>query len=112
MFSGKKSSLKPIFDRLVELAARLGEDVKICPCKTIVPFYRNYVFAEIKPTTQTRVDLGLSLRNCEEQFPDTLIETRGAQTGDRITHRFALTSVDHIDATVEKWLRIAYTLDQ
>src|SRR5260221_14514831 len=41
MFSGKKTPLHPLYDELLRLGLNLGKDVKACPCKTIVPLYRN-----------------------------------------------------------------------
>ena len=64
MFGGKKSGLKPIYEKILELARGLGQDVRICPCKTIIPLYRQHVFAEIRPSTQ-RIDLGFALGNLE-----------------------------------------------
>src|SRR5207248_632011 len=46
MFAGKKSALRPIYDKLLSLGLSLGADVKACPCKTIVPLYRKHVFAQ------------------------------------------------------------------
>jgi hypothetical protein len=37
MYAGPKAGLRPLHDRLVGLAAGLGPDVRVCPCKTIVP---------------------------------------------------------------------------
>ena len=60
-YAGPKQKLRPIFDELLTLGKSLGKDVKACPCKTIVPLYRQHVFAQIKPTTNSRVDLGFAL---------------------------------------------------
>jgi hypothetical protein len=110
MFSGPKGSLRPIFDELLQLARRLGTDVKVCPCKTIVPLYRKHVFAQIKPTTRTRIDLGLALKGTK--VPQRLIDTGGFAKKDRITHRIEITAVKDIDAEVKKWLKIAYDMDR
>jgi hypothetical protein len=59
MFANKPA-LRPLYDRLLKLGLALGKDVKACPCQTIVPLYREHVFAQLKPTTKTRLDLGLS----------------------------------------------------
>lgn len=40
MYSGPKEALLPIFEELLALGHSLGNDVKVCPCKTIVPLYR------------------------------------------------------------------------
>ncbi len=109
MYAGSKSQLRPIHDELVSLAQRLGEEVRICPCKTIVPIYRRHVVAQIKPTTNKRIDLGLALG--DEPFTSRLLDTGGRAKKDRITHRVALTSLDEIDLQVKRWLREAYERD-
>src|SRR6266849_1845625 len=60
-YAGPKEKLRTIYDELLSLGKSLGDDVKACPCKTIVPLYREHVFAQIKPTTNSRIDLGLAL---------------------------------------------------
>ena len=110
MYEGK-APLRPLFDALLEMARSLGADVRICPCTTIVPLYRTHVFAQIKPTTKTRVDLGLALKGVDRALPERLIDTGGLAKNDRITHRFGLSSVDDIDKEVGEWLRVAYELD-
>src|SRR5436309_14117478 len=44
-YAGSKANLLPIYERLLEVAFLLGEDVKACPCQTIVPPYRHHVCA-------------------------------------------------------------------
>jgi hypothetical protein len=108
MFTGKES-LRPIYDELLKLGRSLGPDVKFCPCTTIVPFYRNHVFAQVKPTTKTRIDFGLALGDTAAK--GALIDTGGFKKKDRITHRFAISSVDDINQEVEYWLKLAYERD-
>jgi hypothetical protein len=110
MFSGAKESLRPIFDALLKLARSMGADVKVCPCQTMVPLYRKHVFAQIKPTTRTRIDLGLALK--DTKVPKRLIDTGGFAKKDRITHRIEITSMKDIDSEVKKWLTIAYEMDR
>jgi hypothetical protein len=73
--------------------------------------YRRYVFAQIKPTTNTRIDLGLALAKYNGKMPKRIIDTGGLEKKDRITHRISLGSVDEIDAEVKKWLKTDYELD-
>jgi Domain of unknown function (DUF5655) len=110
MFSGKKEHLRPIYNALLKLGLSVGKDVKACPCQTIVPLYRNHVFAQIKPTTQTRIDFGLALGDTKKT-PKRLIDTEGFAKKDRITHRFEITSLKEIDDEVRRWLRVAYDRD-
>jgi hypothetical protein len=111
MYAGPRAALRSIHDRLVELGRGLGSDIRICPCKTIVPIYRHHVIAQIKPTTRTRIDFGLALRGATRGLPRRLLETGGLAKDDRITHRIPLTAVNEIDEEVTTCLRIAYDLD-
>lgn len=109
MYAGPKALLRPIHDEVVRLARQLGDDVRVCPCTTIVPLYRRYVFAEIKPATSKRIDLGFALG--EEPFTSRLLDTGGRAKKNRITHKVALTSLADIDLQVKRWLREAYQRD-
>jgi hypothetical protein len=109
MYAGPKAALRPIHDRILELAFTLGDDVKACPCQTIVPLYRNHVFAQIKPATNKRIDLGFALKDA--RATGRLIDTGGFAKKDRITHRIPLESVADIDDEVMRWLTVAYDLD-
>lgn len=114
MYAGKKEALRPLHDRLIAVARTLGEDVKVCPCKTIVPLYRRHVFAQLKPSTNTRLDLGLCLTPLMKEgksVPARLIDTGGFKKKDRITHRVPIGSAADIDGFVERWLGKAYELD-
>jgi hypothetical protein len=110
-YARPKEKLRPIFDELLKLGKSLGGDVKACPCKTIVPLYRKHVFAQIKPTTNMRIDLGFALTHYKGKLPKRLIDTGGLAKKDRITHRIELKSTAEIDGEVKKWLKTAYELD-
>jgi uncharacterized protein DUF5655/uncharacterized protein DUF4287 len=109
MFAGGKAGLRPVYDALLDLGLALAPDVKACPCKTIVPLYRHHVFAQIKPATRTRIDLGFALR--DTPATGRLIDTGGFAKKDRITHRIPIASLADIDDEVRRWLRTAYDLD-
>jgi hypothetical protein len=109
MYAGGKSSLRPIHDALVSAGLALGSDVKICPCKTIVPFYRNHVFAEIKPRSRFRVGVGFALGGMEPQ--GSLIDTGGFRKKNRITHCIPLARTQDVNDGVQHWLRVAYEQD-
>ena len=109
MFADGKAGLRPLYDELLKVGLGIAKDVKACPCKTIVPLYRNHVFAQIKPTTRTRLDLGFALK--DQKATGRLIDTGGFAKGDRITHRIPLASVAEIDDEVKRWLKAAYQLD-
>jgi hypothetical protein len=105
MFSGAKAALHPLYEELLRVGLGIGKDVKACPCQTMVPLYRRHVFAQIKPATQTRIDLGFALGARKPE--GRLIDTGGYAKKDRITHRIPISSAKDIDAEVEKWLKTA-----
>lgn len=109
LFAGPKAGLRPLYDELLGVALRLGQDVKVSPTKTLVPLYRQHVFAQLKPGTKTRLDLGLSLGGLKAK--GRLIDTGGFAKKDRITHRIAISSTADIDAETRDWLARAYSLD-
>jgi hypothetical protein len=109
MFAGSKASLRPIFDELLKLGLGIGKDAKACPCQTIVPLYRNHVFAQIKPTTRTRIDMGFALGDLAVK--GRLIDTGGFAKKDRITHRIPITALEDIDDEVKHWMKVAYDRD-
>jgi len=110
MYSGAKAHLRPIYKKLLELGFSMGENVKACPCKTIVPLYRKHVFAPIKPTPNTRIDFGLALGRTKT--PKRLIDTGGLAKKDRITHRIPIRKLGEIDGEIKRWLKTAYDLDE
>jgi hypothetical protein len=111
MYSGKKESLRPMYDQLLDMGKSIADDVKACPCQTMVPLYRNHVFAQIKPTTNSRIDMGFALAKYKGKLPKRLIDTGGLAKKDRITHRIEITEVSQIDDDVRKWIQTAYELD-
>jgi hypothetical protein len=108
-YSGARAHLRPVYDELLKLGLALGPDVKACPGKTIVPLYRKHVFAQIKPATNSRIDLGFALR--DTPVSGRLIDTGGFAKKDRITHRIPITSLADIDDEVRWWLKTAYEMD-
>jgi len=110
MFSGSRAALRPVYDQLLKVALSVGKDVKACPGRTIVALYRNHVFAQIKASTNTRIDMGLALGNMKT--PKRLIDTGGYQKKDRITRRIEVKSKAHIDEELRSWLKNAYEMDK
>jgi hypothetical protein len=110
LFAGGKAPLRPIYDELLMLCLSLGPDAKACPCQTMVPLYRKHVFAQIKPATARRIDLGLALGG--RLATGRLIDTGGYAKKDRITHRIAISAAAEIDGEVRQWLQTAYEEDR
>jgi Domain of unknown function (DUF5655) len=108
-FAGAKSHLRPIGDALLDLCRACGADVGISPCETIIPAYRNHVFAQVSVPNRKVVRLSLALKG--DKFTKRLIDTGGTAKKDRLTHRIDIASLDEIDDTVRKALARAYERD-
>ncbi|MFZ0479428.1 MAG: DUF5655 domain-containing protein [Terriglobales bacterium] len=108
-YSGSRAGLRPLYEELLDLALSLGKDVKASPGKTGVSLYRNHVIATLKPSTNTRIDLGLALGNMKT--PKRLIDTGGYEKKDRITRRIEIKAKTDVDDDLKKWLKKAWELD-
>lgn len=102
----KKPEVRPLYEVALKWGMSLGSDVKVCPCQTMVPFYRKNQFAKLTAATKTRLDLGLCLRG--EPFTKRLTDTGGTAKKDRITHNIAITTMDDLDTELKKWWKRAY----
>ena len=109
MYAGPKEHLRAIFDSILTFAKTLGTDIGVSPCQTIVPIYRNHVIAQVKPTTRTRIDLGLALKDTKTS--KRLINTGGFEKKDRITHRIEISKPEDFDEEAKRWMKLAYDMD-
>ncbi len=105
-----KPHFRPLFEKLVDFARTLGDDVRICPCKTMVPLYRKRVFAEMRPATKTRFELALCL--VDVPFDELLQLNPRAKGNDRQRHIIRMETEKDFTATVKKWLKTAYQQDK
>lgn len=99
-----KEALKPVYDRLVELVQAFGDDVEIAPKKAYVSLRRAKQFALIQPTTKTRVDIGIKLK---DTAPTDRLEASGSFNS-MVTHRVRTSGIDDLDAELSAWLKAAY----
>jgi hypothetical protein len=109
MFLKGKEWQRPIAETVIAFVRTLGADVKVCPCKTIVPFYRNHVFAELKPATKTRLELSFALGDLAEEPP--LKRNPRANDKDRLRHTIDIAGPKDFGAAAKKYLKLAYKLD-
>jgi len=104
-YAGKKAGLIPIYAKLVEIGQGFGGDVALAPRKTYVALTRKKQFAVIKPSTISRIDLGLKLKG---ELPSGRLETAERLGSGSMTHKFAISNLDDIDDEVVCWFKQAY----
>jgi hypothetical protein len=107
MFAGDRAALRPLYEKLAETARKIGDDVELTVCKTYVGIRRGRQFAMLRPTTKTRVDVGLVLPKVKAE--GRLLKA-GSIRNDRMTHRIEITTGREIDVEVKRWLKAAYDL--
>lgn len=98
-----RAQLRPIYDAIIIAAAERCGQLVIQARKTYVSLVApRRTFARVQPA-KTRVDLGLRLESCK---------AGGRLEPSRIHHtmrvQIALTTRDHVDAEVQRWLERAY----
>jgi hypothetical protein len=103
-YAGPKASLRPVYEALVKAVSGFGEDVELAPKKTYVSLRRKKQFALIQPSTKTRVDVGINLK---ETPPSGRLEASGSFNA-MVSHRVRLTSPADVDAELLGWLNAAY----
>ncbi len=100
-YAGPKGALRPIYDRIVKEAKKLGKDVEVSPKKAYVSLRRNKQFATIQPSTRTRVDVGLNLKG-------VAASGRLKTATGMVTHKIEVTDLKGVDTDLKKWLKTAY----
>ena len=109
IFSGQKAHLRALYEEVLRFGLSLGDNVKVCPCTTIIPFYRKHVFAQVKAPNRSRIDLGFALGDLKAT--GKLIDTGGFAKKDRITHRVSIGAPGEFDDEAKNWFRRAYARD-
>ncbi len=100
----KKQNMKPWFDQLIKAVKEFGSDIEIAPKKNYVSLRRATQFGIIQPSTQSRMDLGVNLKDV--QASGCLIE--GDKWSGMCSHRIEVHGEEDITSEVIDWLRKAY----
>ena len=99
-----KESLRPYYDSLKKKIGAFGKDVEFAPKKAYVSVRRKKQFALIQPSTKTRLDIGINLKDVK---PFEKLEASGSFNA-MCSHRVRVESTGDIDNDVITWLKQAY----
>lgn len=99
-----KEGLRPLYDALVARVSAFGDDVDVSPRKTYVTLRRGKQFGILKPSTKTRMDVGIQLKG--DPAAGRLEE--GKRFGGMVSHQVAVSALDDIDDELVGWLEEAY----
>jgi predicted transport protein len=106
LYTGKKAGLKPLHDALMTAITAFGNDIELAPKKGYVSLRRKKQFAMIQPTTATRLDVGIILKD----VPTTERLESAAGFNALFTHRVRVNTINDIDEQLTTWLKQAYDL--
>jgi predicted transport protein len=102
IYSGKKEASLPIHEKLMKEIAKFG-DFEIAPKKAYVSLRRKKQFATVGPPTNTRMEVGLNMKDV-----DATERLEALAPGGMCQYRIRLTTVEEVDAELLAWIRIAY----
>jgi predicted transport protein len=103
-YSAAKAGLRPLYDKLHAAISKFGKDVEFAPKKAYVSVRRSKQFAIVQPSTATRLDVGINLKNAEAT---DRLELSGSFNA-MLSHRVRITALDEIDRELISWLKKAY----
>jgi predicted transport protein len=103
-YAGPKAVLRPIYESLISQLKKLGKDIEVSPKKTYVSLRRSKQFALIQPSTATRIDVGINLKDVP---PTKRLEDSGSFNA-MVSHRVRLETAADVDAELLAWLKKAY----
>jgi len=102
IYSGPKSNLRPIHDKIMDSINQFGE-FEIAPKKGYISLRRKRQFATLGPATNTRFELGINAKSLEAD--ERLLEQ---PAGSICNYKVRLTEVRQVDQQVISWIRKAY----
>lgn len=102
LYTGPKEKLRPIHDKLLAAIRKLG-DFEEAPKKTYVSYRCKKQFAMIGPATNTRVEVGLNVKDLV--VTDRLLEQ---PAGRMCNYIVKLTEANEVNAELLAWIKSAY----
>lgn len=103
-YAGAKSALRPVYDALIAAINKFGGDVEVSPKKAYVSLRRKKQFAIIQPSTASRIDVGLNLKDATAVGR---LEPSGSFNA-MVSHRVRVAGKKEIDKELIGWLLQAY----
>lgn len=102
LYTGPKATLRPIHEALLAKMKPLGE-YEAAPKQKYISYRRKKQFAMIGPPTNSRVELGLNIK----ELPDSP-RLEKLPPGKMCNYQVKLTDVSQVDAELAGWLRQAF----
>ena len=102
IYTGAKAPLRPIHDELMKAIDGFGE-FEIAPKKGYVSLRRKKQFAMIGPATNTRVEVGLNMKDVKGTA-----RLEAQKPGGMCQYKVKVSDAKEVDAELVAWIRQAY----
>lgn len=99
-----KEQLRPVYDKIMEVVLKLGNDIEVAPKNAYVSLRRKKQFACLKPATKTRFEIELILKG---QSPEGILEPISG-AGAMCTHKIKIENDSQLTPEVYRWITLAY----
>ena len=103
IYSGAKVKLLPLHGAVLDMVRVIGA-FEASPKKSYISLRRKKQFALIQPSTATRLDVGINLK---DTAPAGRLEAAGSFNA-MVSHRVRLENATDINAELVGWLKAAY----
>jgi hypothetical protein len=102
LYTGPKAQLRPIHDKLMAAISAFGP-FEIAPKKTYLSLRRKKQFAMLGPATNTRVEVGLNMKDIPATDRLLLLPPGGM-----CQYKVKVTAIGEVDRELLAWIRHAY----
>lgn len=102
-----KPKLKELYQRIEQFIKQAGQEVRVQPCKTYIPFYNKNQFAVAKPKGDSVV-VGLNL---PDSFVDVRFQQAETPASTRINFQTTIIDSDQLDDHLRAVIQQAYLLN-
>ena len=102
IYTGPKAALRPIHDRVMEEIEKFGE-FEQAPKKTYISLRRKKQFATVGPATNTRVEVGLNMKDVKGTS-----RLEALPPGGMCQYKVKLSAPAEVNAELLGWIRTAY----
>lgn len=102
IYSGPKSALRPIHDKIMDEIKKFGE-FEIAPKKSYLSLRRKKQFAMVGPATNSRIEVGLNMKDVPAT--NRLVAEK---PGGMCQYKVKITDAIEVDKELLAWIRKAY----
>lgn len=99
-----KENLKEIYNILLAEILKFGNDVEVAPKNSSVSLRRKKQFALLQPASKTRFEIGLNVKNIENEGILEYVKSKNSMC----SHKIKIKDKNELNKEVYKWLKRAY----